>query len=186
MIYLIRHGQDDERFVGGWSNGHLIEEGRLQIYDAAKWIKDNLKIVKIKSSDITRAMESAEIISGVLGTSFAHDKSLREQNKGLLNGIPVELSKVKYSDYQEGLLKPETVYPEGESLKNLYDRVKEYIDKVTSLEDNTLLVTHRGFINMIYYILNDIPLDMDKKRFGVAPATIHELDVKNKVIRKVR
>lgn len=186
MIYLIRHGQDDERFVGGWSSGHLIEEGRLQVYDAAKWIKDNLKIVKIKSSDITRAMESAEIISSELEIPFSPDKNLREQNKGLLNGIPVEISKIKYSEYQEGLLKPETVYPEGESLKILYDRVKEYLGKITTLEDNTLLVTHRGFINMIYYILNDIPLDMDKKRFGVAPATIHELDVKNKVIRKVR
>ncbi len=33
------------------------------------------------------------------------------------------------------------------------------------IEDGTLLVTHRGVINMIYLILNNIELDMDKKQF---------------------
>ena len=80
----------------------------------------------------------------------------------------------------------DTIYPEGESLRMLYERMKDYINKIISLEDDTLLITHRGVINMIYYILNDIPLDFDKKRFGVETASVHELDVKNMSIRKVR
>lgn len=186
MIYLVRHGQDDESYVGGWSKGHLTSEGRLQIYEAAKWIKENLKIVKIRSSDITRAIETSEILSKELNIPFEEDKELREQNKGLLNGIPVEISKERYSRYQEKFLTPDTIYPEGESLRNLYNRVKKYLEKIDKIEDNTLIVTHRGFINMIYYILNDIPLDMNKKRFGVDPATVHELNMKSKVIRKVK
>ena len=45
--------------------------------------------------------------------------------------------------------------------------------------DNTLLVTHRGVINMFYYLLNNEKLDMNKKRFNVDHASIHKLDLKN-------
>ena len=53
-------------------------------------------------------------------------------------------------------------------------------------KDNTLLITHRGVINMLYFILNDISLNMDKKQFGVLPASVHELNKNNKSIKKVR
>ena len=38
---------------------------------------------------------------------------------------------------------------------------------------------------MIYFILNDIPLDYDKKRFGVTHASCHELDKEKKKIKKL-
>ena len=53
-------------------------------------------------------------------------------------------------------------------------------------EDNSLIVTHRGVINMIYYILTNTPLDMDKKRFDVDHLSIHELDLNKKVIRRIK
>ena len=39
---------------------------------------------------------------------------------------------------------------------------------------------------MLYFILNDISLNMDKKQFGVLPASVHELNKNNKSIKKVR
>ena len=27
MIYLMRHGQDDENYIGGWSDVSLLSEG---------------------------------------------------------------------------------------------------------------------------------------------------------------
>ena len=47
------------------------------------------------------------------------------------------------------------------------------------------MVTHRGFINMIYYICNNKELDMNKKQFGVEPASVHEYDFVNKKIRRI-
>ena len=38
---------------------------------------------------------------------------------------------------------------------------------------------------MIYYLLNDIELDMNKERFDVTHASIHELDIKSKKIRRI-
>ena len=31
MIYLMRHGQDDENYIGGWSDVSLIPEGIVQV-----------------------------------------------------------------------------------------------------------------------------------------------------------
>ena len=49
--------------------------------------------------------------------------------------------------------------------------------------DDTLIITHRGVINMFYYILRNIPLDMDKKKFKVDVASVHALD---KITRSIK
>ncbi len=186
MIYFLRHGQDDENFVGGWSDLVLIPEGREQVRESALWIKDNLQIKRIVCSDIKRAVESAEIVSSIIGIPIEKNSSLREQNKGLLNGMPKEEACLKYSWFKNNEVTVDTVYPEGESLRNLYERVSSYLDKILEYPDDTLIVTHRGVINMIYYILNNKEIDMDKKQFGVAVASVHELDKVNRVIRRIK
>lgn len=91
----------------------------------------------------------------------------------------------EYPQYKESNITIDTRYPSGESLRDLYNRMQDVIDYMDSLKDDTLIVTHRGIINMLYYILNDIPLDMDKKRFDVNHASLHVYDKENKSIRKV-
>ena len=54
------------------------------------------------------------------------------------------------------------------------------------MEDDTLLITHRGVINMIYYILNNKELDLNKKQFGVVTASVHEFDKENNTIKRIR
>ena len=186
MIYFMRHGQDDESRVGGWSDVSLIDEGRQEVLETAEWIKDNLSIKRIVASDIKRARESAEIVSDVLGIPFSLNKKLREQSKGVLSGqIKDEIYQV-YPQYMEENVTVDTIYPEGESLRILYDRIKVFLQKIMEMEDDTLLITHRGVINMIYFILNNQELDMNKKQFGVTTASVHELDKENKKIKKVR
>ena len=69
---------------------------------------------------------------------------------------------------------------------DLYKRVRELlINGYFNDKDLSLLVTHRGFINMLYFILNDIDLSLDKEKFNVTHASVHELDIKNKRIRKL-
>ena len=185
MIYLMRHGQDDETYIGGWSDVSLIEEGIKEVYDSAQWIKDNLNIRSIQCSDVNRAIETTEIVSSCLDVSYVVNSNLREQNKGDLNGV------LRTKLTPEDLVFTESksvdiVYPNGESLRDLYNRMKIYINKIMEMEDDTLLITHRGVINMIYFILYDKPLDMNKKQFGVSTASVHELDKKTRTIKKVR
>lgn len=186
MIYLMRHGQDDETYVGGWSDVSLLPEGREEVRLSALWVKDNLDIKKIMCSDVHRAVESASIVSEILEIPYELNPNLREQNKGLLNGIPKEIAYNDFPGFMDGEVTIDTVFPEGESLRGLYERMKKYIDTLINMEDDTLLVTHRGVINMIYFLLNDKELDMDKKQFGVSTASIHEIDKKMRLIKKVR
>lgn len=185
MVYLMRHGQDDESYIGGWSDVSLIPDGVFEVEESAEWIKDNLNILSLQCSDVKRALETADIVSSYLNLPYQVNSNLREQNKGDLNGVlrmnltyeKLVLTKSKNVDMR---------YPNGESLRDLYNRMKVYLDKIMKMEDNTLLITHRGVINMIYYILNDIPLDMDKKQFGVVTASVHELDINMKKIKRIR
>ena len=74
-------------------------------------------------------------------------------------------------------------YPDGESMIDLYKRMKVYLDKFK--ENDVLLVTHRGVINMFYYLLNDLELTMDKEHFEVSHGSIHEMDIDKKLIRRI-
>ena len=182
MIYFMRHGLDDESFVGGWSEVDLIDEGINQVNEALPILK-KLIITKIYSSDIKRALSTAKIIASELKVPIIETDILREQNKGDCNGLNKKEAYSKYQKYIDGN-DINMRYPNGESLMDLYERVKSNMHLLEGL-DNVLIITHRGVINMLYYILNDIPLDMEKKRFGVVHASIHELDLTNNTIRRI-
>lgn len=188
MIYLLRHGLDNEAFIGGWSEIPLTKEGIYQVVNAASSINnlENIKIKKVISSSVKRAKQTAEILTPIIGlTDFEESDILKEQSKGHLNGMEKQVAASLYPEYMDSSVSIETVYPDGESLKDLYERIKNSLEYFASLDDDTLLITHRGVINMLYYILGDIPLDMNKGRFDVTHASLHECDIRNKQIRKV-
>ncbi len=185
MIYLLRHGRDDEEFLGGWSDNKLTHKGIKQIEEAA-WLikKSGIKINKIITSPIYRAKQSTDIVSKILDIKDIEVSDyLKEQNKGLLNGMKKEIANRDYPEYL--IDNVDTVYPEGESLRGLNKRIIGNLDWFKSLEDGTLLITHRGVINSLYYYLNDIPLDMNKTQFNVTFASLHEVDFDNKIIKKI-
>lgn len=127
MIYLVRHGLDDERFVGGYSDVGLIDLGIIQIEEVGEWLLSQKFYIKsIYSSDITRALESASIINKYLNLCIYIDGRLREQNKGLLNGMARDIAEKDYFKY----LNTNDVnkrFPNGESLMDLYLRVKDLL-----------------------------------------------------------
>lgn len=185
MIYLIRHGMDDERFIGGYSEVGLTDVGVIQIEEVGKWIiEQGFDIRNIYTSDIVRAIESARIVNKYLNLNICIDNKLREQNKGLLNGMDRLVAYDIYSEYVN-TSDVNLRYPEGESLMDLYLRIKDLLLDISKY-DNSLLFTHRGVINMIYYLTNDMVLDMNKGRYNVLHGSVHELDVEKLKIRRIR
>jgi broad specificity phosphatase PhoE len=185
MIYFLRHGLDDETYIGGWSKVDLIPEGIKQVQEISKHIKDlKLNINKIYSSDVKRAVSTAKIVSKELNIKPELKKELRELNKGLLTGIKVEIAKTKHPELFDSI-EVHDKYPEGESMLDLHERTKALLEDIIK-EDNILIVTHRGVINMMYYHLHEIDPCMNKERFQVTHASLHELNPKTKVIRKIK
>ena len=185
MLYLLRHAKDDERYVGSWSNASILDSEKEEVRKQAEYIKDNLNITNIYSSDIRRAQETAKIVGEVLDLKVKTDKNLREQNKGTLTG---KLKETLNQKEKELLFNQQinTLFEGGETLEDLYNRIISYLEEMKKYEDNSLVITHRGVINAIYYYFNNIPLDMDKTKFNVDHLSIHELDIKNKVIRRIK
>lgn len=50
MIYLLRHGLDDETKIGGYSNVSLTNEGIIKTKEARSFIEENINFNKIISS----------------------------------------------------------------------------------------------------------------------------------------
>lgn len=184
MIYLMRHGIDDERFIGGWSESHLTPEGVKQSVNARNFIVNKeLVINKLMSSDITRAKETARIINTKLNVPYEITRILNEQNKGTLNGISLEKAMKDYSEFMctNDIYKR---FPNGESLNDVYNRILYYFNDILK-EDNTLIVTHSGVINMIYYILTNSKLGQSTQGFNVTHGSIHEYDPKLRKIKRI-
>lgn len=185
MIYLIRHGLDDETYIGGYSNIGLTEEGIKQVHEISSWLKENIKNTnKIYTSDIKRAVETTLIINSYLNLETELLKDLRELDKGLLNGMDKNKAKLIYPEYIE-VIDINKKYPNGESMLDLYKRIKLFLNKISNY-DNSILITHRGVINMIYTLLNNDKLTMDKEKYKVTHASIHELNLELKRIRKIK
>lgn len=184
MIYLLRHGLDDERFIGGHSKVGLTLEGKEQVKKAIEYMQKNkIEFEQIYSSDITRAVETANLVANAYHMNIILDSRLRELDKGLLTGLLKEYAEEKYPDYIENV-SIDTCYPNGESIVDLYERQKETLKWIFTL-DKTLIVTHRGPINMYYFYLTGEKLSNDKQKFGVTHASLHELDPNQKVLKKI-
>lgn len=184
MIYFLRHGLDDERFIGGHSNIPLTNIGIKQVEKVTDYIiRNKLIIKKIYTSDVKRAVQTSLIVNEALNVEVLERQYLRELDKGLLTGLSsIDVYKL-YSEYLNSKdigLK----YPNGESLLDLYYRIKKFLPIILS-KDNSLIVSHRGVINMIYTILNNQELTLDKERFNVEHASLHEFDISLKKMRRI-
>ena len=63
MIYLLRHGLDDETKIGGYSNVSLTDEGIIKTKEARSFIEENINFNKIISSDVKRAVQTSNIVN---------------------------------------------------------------------------------------------------------------------------
>ncbi|MBQ9227297.1 MAG: histidine phosphatase family protein [Eubacterium sp.] len=124
-IYLVRHGADDNTKRGGWSNHPLTEEGLKQSEELARKLKDcNCNADIIYSSDLLRAKQTTEILAQHLNLEVEYDAELREVDNGDLAGMDNELADKLYPNLYWRKLEWKQHYPNGESPKEFYERIK--------------------------------------------------------------
>ena len=161
-IFLVRHGDDDERYRGGWSSLPLTQLGIEKAKKLADFLsneQEDIKIDRIISSDLKRAKMTADIINEKLNVKIKYDERLRENNNGVLAGMLNEEAIKKFPNMYFSRLEYDERFPEGESPKEFYERIKEAFFSILNENndvENLMLVTHAGVINIIYHIISNI------------------------------
>ena len=159
ICYLVRHGKDDDTVRGGWSQQPLTDEGKAQADELASFVQiSGLEVKHIYSSDLLRAMQTAQSVADKLHLPIVPMPEFREVNNGDLAGIKNELATKMYPGLYWNTLDWEQRYPGGESPMDFYERVSTAWDAfqkmVLEQNENVLLVTHSGVIHVILSIVN--------------------------------
>lgn len=125
---------DNERGLAtGWLEGRLSETGRRLAKELGERRRaDN--IAAVYTSDLGRAVETAEIAFGRSGISIHRDRRLRECNYGTLNGMPASQLE---GERARRIHEP---FPGGESYHQVVDRVKSFLDDLPRTLDGARVI----------------------------------------------
>jgi len=170
-LILLRHGQSqwnlENRFTG-WKNVPLTEKGETEAKKAGELIKKyKISIDKVFSSVLERANRTAEIAikHAELNNLLENNKlvmkcseKLNERDYGDLVGLNKQETADKFGKDQVHIWRRsyETPPPNGESLKNVVERVSPYFEDniKPSIEngENILVAAHGNSLRamMVY------------------------------------
>ena len=147
-FYIVRHGQTNWNILGktqGHGNSDLTPKGENQALELSKAIKE-YPIDYIYSSDLGRAVQTAEIIGSTIGVDVIQTPSIREMGFGDWEGLLIEeIKKDHAKTYETWRNQPHIVnIPNGETLHIIKDRVDAFIKELNEKYDNKhiLLVSH--------------------------------------------
>ena len=167
-LVLLRHGQSQwnlENKFTGWKDVPLTEKGINEANNAGLLLKkNNIKIDQVFSSVLQRANKTAEIackasqldnlfVNGML--IYERDQRLNERDYGDLVGLNKSETADKFGKEQVHIWRRsfDTPPPNGESLKDVVDRVSPYFtDTIQPLildKKNVLIVAHGNSLRAI-------------------------------------
>lgn len=180
-LILLRHGQtgfNAESRMQGQLDTDLTDLGRAGASSAADMLVD-ANISRIISSDLTRAAETAQAVSGRLGVPVTHDARLRETHLGDWQGLTHAEVDSQYPGSRDAWrANASWAPPQGESRIDVARRARPVVAELEaddSWQDSSiLLVAHGGTIaaltgNLLGFDVSMYPLltNLDNTHFGV-------------------
>ena len=161
-LILLRHGQSQwnlENKFTGWKNVPLTEKGEMEAKKAGELIKKNkIHIDFIFSSVLERANKTAEIaikeanLQNLINNNkliLTKHEDLNERDYGDLVGLNKEETANKFGKEQLHIWRRsyDTSPPNGESLKEVVERVSPYFKKKIKpllVQNNNILIAAHG------------------------------------------
>jgi len=165
--YLVRHGELNlKNKWDGWGSYVLSAEGRESAQKAGEWLGFE-RIGRLVSSDLPRAIQTAEAIMGECNVScpyMATDPNLRAWAIGEFTGK--EKTDERKEDFMMYRKNPDMVVPGGESWNQMHERVKVAFQYLCAPYNGlpTVIVTHNSVLKGL--------LDLDEKGDLVTPGGI--------------
>ena len=178
-LLFVRHGKDSDQHRGGWSQLDLLSEGKREAETLANYLaqhKENYHFTKVITSDLKRAETTAMILAEKLQLPLEKVRDLRETNNGDLAGMLNSEADQKFPHLYFRSLAMDEHYPNGESPREFYQRIKTWFElflKENHNSDETqIVVTHGGVLNIIYHLVNQIEWTNKRKLFHAKHCSI--------------
>ncbi len=171
-LHLVRHGETEcnrMMIVQGWVHTPLNATGKKQAKELRDFLKkERIKVSAIYSSDLLRALQTAEILNQYFRLKIKTDRRLREVKRGIWNLQYIPEIKEKYRElWKQWDRDPYNMRPPlGESLKDAEKRIISFIDDIKKSHgprENILVVTHRLLIVSFKSLFDGI--DVSRENF---------------------
>ncbi len=154
-LTLLRHGESDwnvaRRCQGHDDRARLTERGRTQALEAIDAVRAR-GVDLVVASDLTRALETADLVAGALDLTRLIDPLVRERSYGYLEGAPLAAVTPADSGIADGVVVDPDARPAGgESLRDVALRARRFLEKVDLAWPGRrlLVVTHGGFVRAL-------------------------------------
>jgi broad specificity phosphatase PhoE len=151
-ILLVRHGQsvgNAERRFGGHSATPLSARGRAQAEATARVLAGE-RVTAIYSSDLLRAVETAEPLARALKLEINGAEAFRERSVGRMEGLTFEEAAETFPEDYAALLRRDfdLVLTGGESYRQMLDRAARALDEAigANLGGSVAVFSHTGTI----------------------------------------
>ena len=164
-LLLVRHGITEfnsARRFAGYSDMELSAEG----YEQVEKLRDRLagdNIDAAYSSDLKRAMATADIISSRHNVDIVPCSELREVNYGDAEGLTFQEISNRFPEVAKLIVNfnLNLKFPNGESFKEFIERTNKFLDRLKKHEpsETILIVSHSGPLRVLICTLLDIDLE---------------------------
>jgi probable phosphoglycerate mutase len=169
QVIIVRHGQTQWN-IRGIRQGHLDSELTEKGISQAKALAERLareKFSALYSSDLGRAVETAQMIAEATEDKIVTDARLRERHLGIFQGLNGEEIKEKYpAEYKlHRSLGPNYVIPGGESTRQQVDRNVACLNELARKHagETIVVVTHGGVVSGFFRHTLSIPLEAPRR-----------------------
>lgn len=183
-LFVVRHGEtlwNQQGLLQGHLDSPLSELGVNQANALAEYFS-KCDWDLIISSDLTRAVRTAEIIKGASDKQVLTDNRLRERNLGIVQGLTVKEFGEKYHEesvkFNEG--GADYAIPGGESIDQRFKRSITCIKELAERYDGNkiIIVTHGGVLDGVFRFTVKIPLNQPRT-FSLFNASVNTIQIQD-------
>jgi len=156
-FWLIRHGETEwnaGKRLQGWLDIPLSDVGRAQARQLAQRLKaaDVPQFAAIYSSDLSRALETAQISAAHLGLPVTARETLRERNYGIFQGRDWAMLSDELSQQNISFSKPDQEIEGGETFAAFAQRISHAFESLAADHpgQNILVFAHGGVVDIAW------------------------------------
>lgn len=195
-LVLVRHGESKWNKLGlwqGWTDIDLTAKGTSQAKETGRQLKD-IHFDYAYSSPLIRATKTLEEILKVLGQTdlkVIKNHAVTEKHYGIYAGKNKWQVKKEVGEEEFQKLRRSWDYPapEGESMKQVYERLIPYYEKeiLTKLKQgqNVIISSHGNTLRtLVKYLDNLSEKEIAKLEFGIGEAYVYDIDKEGRVVEK--